>query len=686
MTAPVAVPELLGATVTLPSGQALWAFPSVPRAPYRTGVQGPCEPCAKAGRTRKGVDRFASEGDDRLLCKSCWTAEKNRRAKVAREDLVFELWAGIGQAEAEAEEAARCEACGESEPNPECWLCAHAWLAEARAEYEQELAEVAEAAAAVEAERAAEAAARAAVEAYRFERIAVVSAAEDRVAALEAWICRCRDAVAAAEYGGSKARPVELLAELLARYADYRSSGRGRPSALAAVAWLQALDADWRSGRRSRPGRAFTAELAGCSERAVSSAWKLGTTLGWSTRITVGGPLSEQLRRATGRHADRAEFELVQLHRCEPTIRATWIPEALRVARTVLQRAEELLQAAQDELDAERVHDGGTGVDWAEQVRRLQLRRAVAKIMESVLAPDRLLMIELTISQSWPNIFPPPGGCRGEHFSSWPLMGWQFTPSIKIRSDRGRGAASGGGELIGASRSPTGSGCCDLDSGTCRGGDGCGSQYVEHPRTTNRAGRRSQRRRTAPPEWAEWAGVLTDELRRVWPWLAGSPRRWVAATVGAILGPDWTADAVVDLVRSRCGPPAADVHAPAAYLGTLLRQALSGPYAPAHPARAVDTARRAQAAEDAAAVREHAAVVRAESDARSAEAVPAAASTAAGTLAELRARLPHGRRRADRVAQLGGPGPETAPAAVEPEPWPATSQPGAGLPPGLAYR
>jgi len=138
---------------------------------------------------------------------------------------------------------------------------------------------------------------------------------------------------------------------------------------------------------------------------------------------------------------------------------------------------------------------------------------------------------------------------------------------------------------------------------------------------------------------------------------------------------------VVGLVRTRCGPPAPAeaICAPAAYLRELLHQALAGPRVPAHPARAHDAARRAQVAEAAAAGRAHAAAVRAEAAEQAAAGTAAAASSAAGVLAALRASLPAGRRRPDRVALLGGPGP----AAEAGEAWPPVAQPGAGRP-GLA--
>jgi hypothetical protein len=190
------LPDLLQATVTLPSGQARWVLPSVPRVPYATGVQVPCVPCAAKGRDRKGLpDRF--EGDPTPMCKSCWTAERRKRDKAASDALVFDLVAGIW----EAEEAARCEACGQVEPSPRCWLCSFTYLARARAEHEREVAGLAELAAEVEAARLAE------VE-HRFARIAAVTTAEERVRLLEAWIARCRVALTSFEAGGGMGRPV----------------------------------------------------------------------------------------------------------------------------------------------------------------------------------------------------------------------------------------------------------------------------------------------------------------------------------------------------------------------------------------------------------------------------------------------------------------------------------------------
>lgn len=581
-------------------------------------------------------------------------------------------WEGVGGVDAGDDglvsvaevEAQACPVCGQDEPGPTCWLCSYTWLAQARREFAAELElDALEVAA-------------------RFEAIEAVAVAEARVAGLVGWVERlrgCLDAYGRARQGG-RGRAVELLADLMARDSLDRVTLRGRPGSLYRVAAGVAVDADWRSGRRSLPGRARLAELVGCSERAVTSAWRRAEDLGWMVRIRQGRRLSLVERRELARSNDRAQFDIVQLHRSEidVEIRAEWVPVALGVLGDVLEHALGLLGEAEDGLETARARYG-SWTDWEERVRSARRRKTVERVLAEVC--------------SWPaatlhsaNIFPPRMASQGEYSSSGSWLGLRFSPSIMIRFEGGKDSASGGRKLNGASRSSTKAGRgtrCGRDGASCGGGggggEGCGSQQVEQPRT-DQGGRRRSRGRS--PGWASWAYPLARELTRWWPWLTRSPQPWVAATLGATLGPDWTPQAIVDLVRQRCGPlaPDGDIHAPAAYLRELLHQALSGPMAPAHPARVSDQARRAQVVEQATTIREHAGVVRAEATERDATAVPASASSAASAMAALRAKLPAGRRRADRVAVLGGPRPAEAALA---EAWPPVAQPGAGLPPGL---
>ncbi len=221
---------------------------------------------------------------------------------------------------------------------------------------------------------------------------------------------RCRDAVAAVEFGGSKPGRSSCWPSCWPV-----TPSTGPPAGGGPRPWRP-----WRGcsrstrtgvavGVRGRVGRGRRTSLA-VAMRAVSAAWQLGTALRWSTRVVVGGPLSQERRRVTGRHADRAEFDLVQLHRCDPAIRATWIPEALRVARIVLARAEELLAAAQaiwTPSVSTMVVSGWTG---SEQMRRIRLRRAVAEVMDTVLATDRLLILDLALTSPGRISSPPPEG------------------------------------------------------------------------------------------------------------------------------------------------------------------------------------------------------------------------------------------------------------------------------------
>ena len=342
-TAHVGRPDPLAVAVeTARSGQIRLAVPEVPRRSYATGLQVRCEPCAVAGVYRLGMPR--GDVDSPPLCMSCWRGQQERRARREKQDLARRLWEGIGEASA----AAGCVACGEPEPVPECWLCSYSWIAAARVEHK--LAEEAQVAA-VETE---------------FARIRERTAAERRVEELTAWIERLRSTLEAYAAGRGQGRAVELVADLLAREAAARTSSRGRPSALAQVGAVLAVDSDWRSGRRALPGRGRTALLAGCSERAVSSAWKRGEALGWSVRTRQGRRLTLVERVDLGRWNDRAEFDLAPLHRGDATARAAFVPAALGVLGELLQHALGLWEQAQADLDELRPvpvcgRSGGSG-------------------------------------------------------------------------------------------------------------------------------------------------------------------------------------------------------------------------------------------------------------------------------------------------------------------------------------
>ncbi|MEH0830840.1 hypothetical protein V6U84_63125, partial [Micromonospora sp. CPCC 205714] len=223
------------------TGQArLASTPGARRRPvYPTGLQTPCVSCAAAGRDKQGLPRDG-EGSE-ALCWSCWRSRTDRQGARQRQRLVAELRERL-----DVDEPAGCAACSEPEPVPTCWLCGYSWLAQARADHEHAVA--------------LEAAATAA----RFAQLAEVTEARERVDALTAWTNRLAETVTAFQTGESWGRPVWLLADALARDTPARVSRRGRRSALGRVCAVMAVNADRRSGRRAMPGRAETAELAGC--------------------------------------------------------------------------------------------------------------------------------------------------------------------------------------------------------------------------------------------------------------------------------------------------------------------------------------------------------------------------------------------------------------------------------------
>lgn len=152
----------------------------------------------------------------------------------------------------------------------------------------------------------------------------------------------------------------------------------------------------------------------------------------------------------------------------------------------------------------------------------------------------------------------------------------------------------------------------------------------------------------------------------------------MAATLGAALGRDWTAEALDAWVRrARPRPLLAEPDSPVAYLRAVLEDALTGPAAPPHPARRHAEHRRALVAAQAAAQREHQDVARTGQDDRDqAAARPGRRSPAAeAALAAIRARTSGHLRRADRAALLDATAAECD--------WPEVAQPGAGLPPSL---
>lgn len=610
------------------SGQLRIAVPGQARRRpvYPTGQQAACVACAAAGVDRRGVSRDGVGSDP--LCMSCWRGRTERAAAAERRRLVAELRERL-----DVDVPAGCAVCGSAWPVPECWLCGWSHLAEARAAQERADAD--------EAARVAE----------DFARIAEVTAAEERVDELAAWVDRLRAVLDGYQAGSGRGRAVELLADLLARDAAARSTTRGRPGALARVAGVLAVDADWRSGRRAMPGRARSAELAGCTERAVTAAWSRAAALGWATRIQAGRRLTLVERMATGRAQDRAAYDLAPLHRGDVAARAAYVPAARAILADLLEHAGKLLQAAQEHLDGLRARSGGW-TERADALRREELRAAVAASVEQTRIQSQTAA---ALSIDGRNLFPPHTVSSAMSVYSCLSRGLLISPPIAPAPLEGRQSRREGR----ASRSSTMSVMADR---------GCaGSPRGRRPRPAQRP--RGASRPVRPrPQWAAWAYELARAVQGRWVWLRGTPLPRVAATLGAALGPDWTAEALdawVRRVRSR--PLLADPRDPVAYLRAVLEDALTGPDAPPYPARRhTEHRRQVVVATSAAAGGEHDRL-RAEWDAQEAA---AAASTGAGRAAA-RAELARIAARRQMAA---------APAECE---WPEVAQPGAGLPPAL---
>ncbi len=611
----------------LPGQLALVEVDRVPRllqAGYETGVRVACSPCAAAGRDELGMP-FRIDEDPTPLCLACWRRRERQagRRGQASDDVPVEWVEDL---------PVECAACGSPEPEPGCWLCGWSWLADADVENERWLAEQQEA-----------------VD-EQFARLAVREQAADRVAWLTGWVSRLRQVLAGyvdpdrrgAHVSPRWGRAVELLADALARDALERAAGtaRGRPSAFRMVAAVMAVDADFRSGRRAMPGRARCAELAGVCERAVSTAWKRGVAIGAWRRTVLGRRLTLAERVETGRGNDRAVYDLRPVHRStNPAARDRMVPAALAALDELLGFGQQLLVDAERALDAHNSPTRGTGrapdADTvATRAGRVRLRQAVAR--------TRAAASTLATHLDTANICTPHTVSEGECVSSC-LRGLSSTfvnrrtLTTGQRPRRGRGKGKGG-----ASRSSTRTPRADLDGGGFDVDRADGTHPVARPRTLYRRGVLSPdnggfgwqvktgqavRRRRRRPEWHDWAYRLAHQLRELWAWLRYEPLHLVAATLGARLGPRWSACDVVDFVdRARAGRALpVDLHTPVGMLRELLEEALTGPLQPPYPARRHDehqaelAERRRAAAVTAAAARcaaaEAARAVHAERDA-----------------------------------------------------------------------
>jgi hypothetical protein len=467
---------------------------------------------------------------------------------------------------------------------------------------------------------------------------------------------------------------VELLADALARLAAARTSARGRPPVVPRLAaGVLAVDSDKRSGRRALPGRERTAWLIGHSDRAVYDAHQLLTSepVGWARRTRVGGRNSLQRRIETGRPNDRGEFDLAPLTRSpiDPAVRAAHVPAALAVLGQLLEHAQGLLDAAQAELDGLHA-PAGRVPDWGDQARRARDRQATRRVLAATTTPEAAAKIAR-------NYCRPHTVSKGECVSSRPYWGLSFSRRIVIHSRRYRaGLPAAGRREDGASRSPTRGGSAGLERYGPSPARPC-PPPLDRPRTPYGAGSTSRPSRVrVRPSWADWAYDLARDLIGRLPWLGGVRLPAVAATLGARLGPAWTATAVLAwLAEARARPLLDDPDDPLAYLAAVLDQALTvEDLVPPHPARA-HTEHRQRLAEQAAETRRaEQARLRAELDARDAG---AAASTGAGRAAlhaEM-ARIAAARRRSPGQASVPAAGAEPA------EAWPPVAQPGSGLPP-----
>jgi hypothetical protein len=607
-----------------------------PRTLHPSGLQVPCVGCAAAGIDRLGLPR------DGLgpLCMRCWTGRLQRAQREQRAQLRAQLWEGIGAAAA----AAVCPACGSDVPAepvrvkgkrpPGCWLCSHRWLADMRAQFE--------------ADQAAAQLAELAEQQRSFAQLAEITTAELQVHRWEVQVQRCRGVLDAAGTGGRRARPVALLAAAYARFGIPR---RGRPPVWPRVAAVTALLADFRSGRYSRPGRADTALLAGCSERAVTEALRFledrpatpdapGTgepgPNRWMLRTVEGRLATLQERRTLHTHRIRAEFDVEHLHRL-PVPEPEHLAAALATFGELLGALAAQHAAAVAALDQIRQRYGAVA-DVVEYAHRAALRAAVARaradIDERVSSPHP---VGLQVGDSLTPV------C-----SFWvPVSRENSTP------DRGAvrrpGAAAGNGC---AARAPTGGdprarsprvehprkrcgGCAApvsdsvyIDSGNGSGDVSAGQSVADYNITVIMRGKTTQchecpkstvvdRPRRARPEWSLWAYDLARDLRAAWPGLRRGRAVDIAAVLGKRLGPGWTAEALLGwATRQRGRPLLAAPNNPRGYLVTVLEESFTGLDEPPAPARLHDQRRRELVADERAVLRAAAAARRAELDER----------------------------------------------------------------------
>lgn len=661
------------------TGQYAIVMPPGARRTYATSGHLLCTSCAEAGIVKRGEPRAPGRWS-MPLCLSCYIGREQRRARKERRaaprvpwDIDWRDYEEAWEQAAEVAEALRCPACDAQPDAPSggldtfklpnqrhqeqarrrvqaraaegCWRCGHSWLEWARRAFTDEEAQRA-------AEGAAEAALRAKAEAERFEQIAAVAENEKRVEQLTRLVRRYEAMLDGHERGSGLARPVELLADLAARYAPTRTSARGRPCLVLEVGAVLAQDSNYRSGRGGMPGRAETAEIVDCILGTVSSCWKLLQELRWAVLVEAGRLCTEAERRATGRSRNRAKFDLVPLHRSHitPEERAKYIPDALRIYRKQLERITELLAVAESELDAARAAAAGT-TSWQQKADRRALRAQVDRALSTA---DRAITRATTANttsstaRARANKRTPPGGTDVSVYSCSPQWGLQFARPTTIHTCTGGCRPLRGRKATGASRSPA----------------------------------RSQARRRRP-DWAVWANPMARELLSRWRWLRPVPVFQLAAVLGRALGPEWTADRLVAYVERECRDGWELLEAPqhpVAYLRKILRAAFTLRNTPPWSARihrelcdqVVVAERNARLA------RQNAATAHERADRAANPPVPLAASGAAAAITDWRAQAK--RRAEQRRAEGAHTHAERTEPALDTLTWPEVRQPGSGLP------
>jgi hypothetical protein len=424
-----------------------------------------------------------------------------------------------------AAELDACAVCGSAAPDPGCWLCGPRWLRRLAADWEAEQARVA-------AERAVE-------DARVIQVMETFAAAESRVGLLSRYVERY--AAAVADYEAGRAYQVELVADAMAREAAARGTRRGRPSVAAEVAAVLAVDGDPRIGRPALPGRDHTAELVGCSTRAVTRAWEALESVGWCRRVRQGGSLPLARRAELGRSMDRAEFQVRLLIAEDCAGHGPHVAAAAAVYAGLLARVAGLLAEAQAELaELRRAHGGRQ--EPGEVARRARLRHVVRQALS---APRLATAVRQAAQEEAGNFVSPSGGLQVSTEGSgsyWGLFSSENSPQsghLQVRPI-GRDGVSGA--------SPTIQARDDLEWGCRR------PQRPQRPRQVCVSGR-SSRRQARRPEWAGWAYQVAAELRHIWDHLDGEPIHRIAATLGGRLAdrhPDgpWTADRLVDVVEA----------------------------------------------------------------------------------------------------------------------------------------